>query len=287
MIGPPWRRLALFGVVTLALVETAAALRLPSRVASDADWAAAASELRADFRDGDLIVFAPAWVDPIGRSHLGDLMPVDMVARADDSRYARVWELSIRGATDPAAEGRLERESRHGQVRLRLFSRPGAPAELTYDFTAHAEDARVTQCRGSCGGEAESPCFREGGAGFRCASTHPERRTLEIDYHPRRGLLVPVDGRRTTAFAFDATLGGTLVIYGGISDYYARKSASGPVRLRVLVDGTERLASEVRNEDGWRRAELTTEPGPHQVRFEISAPDPAWRSFGFHAEARR
>jgi hypothetical protein len=274
-------------VVALALVETAAALRAPSRVPAEADWAAAASEVRAGFQTGDLIVFAPTWIDPIGRSHLGDLMPVEMVARADDARYARVWELSTRGAVDPAAEGHLDREARHGLVRLRLFTRPRAPAQVSYDFTAHADEARITQRPGPGSEEAERPCLRDGDAEFRCASTRVERRTLEIDYRPRRGLLIPADGRRATALTFDATLGKTLVVYGGISDYYARKSASGSVRFRVVVDGTERLATDIRNEDGWRRMELETQAGAHQVRFEVSAPDPAWRSFGFHAEARQ
>ena len=66
-----------------------------------ADWDAAAAEVRAGFQPGDLIVFAPAWSDAVGRLHLGDLIPPEMAARADESGYRRVWEVSIRGARAP------------------------------------------------------------------------------------------------------------------------------------------------------------------------------------------
>ncbi len=64
----------------------------------DDAWARAAKVVRDAYRPGDLIVFAPSWVDPTGRMHLGDLIPIEMAARMDDARYGRIWELSIRGA---------------------------------------------------------------------------------------------------------------------------------------------------------------------------------------------
>ena len=62
------------GLTLLSAVETATALTAHLRVASEADWNDAADEVRDGFQPGDLIVFAPAWVDPVGRSHLGDLV---------------------------------------------------------------------------------------------------------------------------------------------------------------------------------------------------------------------
>ena len=85
-------------------------------------------------------------------------------------------------------------------------------------------------------------------------------------------------------------LGDTLVVYAGLHDYYARKSADGLVDFSVDVDGVEKL----------RRASATTTAGAastldtralagtrHTVTFRVSAANPAWRNFGFHAEARR
>ncbi|MBV8760695.1 MAG: hypothetical protein JO257_25605, partial [Deltaproteobacteria bacterium] len=85
-------------LVLVSLWETVAARRDATSVPDDAAWTAAEHVVRADYRPGDLIVFAPPWVDPVGRLHLGDLIPVEMAARMDDARYGRIWELSIRGA---------------------------------------------------------------------------------------------------------------------------------------------------------------------------------------------
>ena len=74
-------------------------------VPDDAAWGAAAARVRAQHQPGELIVFAPGWVEPVGYLHLGDLVPVEMAARLDAARYPVIWELSIRGARAPATRG--------------------------------------------------------------------------------------------------------------------------------------------------------------------------------------
>jgi hypothetical protein len=278
---------ALLAVV--AAVETAAALSAGARVAPAVDWDAAAAEVRAGLEPGDLIAFAPRWADQVGRAHLGDVIPVEMAARADADRYARVWEVSIRDArADETRGARLVRESRHGRVRVALYEK--AAASVVYDLTSHAEEARVTQTMGD-GPGPEAPCYHDLGSGFRCAGSRVERRTLEIDYQPRRGILTPADGPRTTHVAFgEVPLGASLVVYAGIHDYYARKSADGRVDFRVFIDGRAQLETTIGNADQWRRFEIDTAAlagTRHQLRFDVYARDPASRSLGFHAEARR
>ena len=115
-------------VALLALVETGAALTARARVATDGDWEAAAAEVRAGFTPGDVIAFAPAWEDQVGRAHLGDLVTVEMAGRSDVDRYARVWEVSIRGARSPDTAGaRLVRATQHGCVRVGLYERAAVP----------------------------------------------------------------------------------------------------------------------------------------------------------------
>ncbi|MCU1281480.1 MAG: hypothetical protein JWM53_5026, partial [bacterium] len=150
-------------IALLALVETGAALTAHARVATSADWDAAAAEVRAGFGAGDVIAFAPAWVDQIGRAHLGDLVTVEMAGRSDVDRYARVWEVSIRGAHSPDTAGaRLAHETQHGRVRVALYEKAAAP--IVYDFTAHAGDARVMR--------GDVPCFGDPTSGWRCGSQH-------------------------------------------------------------------------------------------------------------------
>ncbi len=271
----------------LATWESAAALYAPERVARDADWDAAADEVRANFRDGDLIVFAPAWVDQIGREHLGDKISVEMAGHADTDRYARIWEVSIRGAraADTAGLTRAQLHE-HGKVAVALYEKKAAT--VLYDFTSHAGEARVTDATKS--GSDERPCFAERPPGFRCAGVRVEPRTLEVDYQPRRGILTPALLGRVIALEFpDVPLGAQLVGYTGLHDYYSRKNSDGPVDFRVLVDGREMFKWRHHNADNWRRFTVDTGAlagGRHTVRFEVSAPDPAWRTFGFHAEAR-
>jgi hypothetical protein len=242
----------------LALVETAQALLGPRRVASEADWRAAAEEVRGKLQTGDLIVFAPYWADQTGRSFLGDVMPAEMAAHADTDRYARIWEVSIRGARNEETKGLARvRETTHGRVRVALYEKP--TAEVLYDFSSHFATAHVI-------------------------SGHVEPRTLEVDYRPRRGLLAPSPA--SIEFS-DVPLGGKLVGYTGLHDYFSRKNSDTPVDFIVFIDGAEKLRIKHRNEDNWRRFEIKTDGGTHTVRFEVNAANPAWRTFGFHAESRK
>jgi hypothetical protein len=292
--GKRWPLLFAALLLALVVIETGVAVLARYRVAGEADWQAAAATVRAGFRPGDLIVFAPVWMDQVGRSYLGDLMPIEMVARSDADHYGRIWEVSIRGARAPETAGaQREFEHDHGLVRVaRWKNPPPAPVTVRYDFTAHLAEALVTQLPVDGRGD-ERPCFqepRDGDAGFGCASTHVGRRTLEIDYRPRRGVLVPVDQRLVTRLEYSAVpLGSTLVGYTGLHDYYARKNADGPVDFAVFIDDQPVHRGRTGNADAWKRFAIDTSRlagAPHRVRFEVSAPAPAWRNFGFHVEAR-
>src|SRR3954449_12306080 len=85
-------------LVAVAIWEIVASIRDAGAVPGDDAWAEAAGAVRAEYRPGDLIVFAPSWVDPVGRMHLGDLISLEAAGRMDAARYPRIWELSIRGA---------------------------------------------------------------------------------------------------------------------------------------------------------------------------------------------
>src|SRR6185436_16136692 len=97
------------------------------------------------FRPGeDLIVFAPDWIDPVGRLHLGDLISIDDAARMDAARYRRIWELSIRGARSPETSGLSPAESRdEGGVRVRRYDRGPGPLAPLAELRALLPAARV------------------------------------------------------------------------------------------------------------------------------------------------
>jgi hypothetical protein len=128
--------LALWEILTLAHVKSAA----PEEV----DWRSAAAFVRADFETGqDLVVFAPDWVDPVGRQWLGDLLTLADLGRMDAARYARIWEVSVRGAASGETHGAPVEAREFGAVRVRRFEqKPAAvswavPSEGDLQEVAH------------------------------------------------------------------------------------------------------------------------------------------------------
>jgi hypothetical protein len=277
-------------LVALALLEAGVALTAPLRTPSAAEWQRAAAFVRAEQRPGDLVLFAPAWVDPIGRLHLGDVISIAEEARMDAARYGRLLEVSVRGGRAPetrAAGVRRVRRERFGRVTVTLYEQPRA--EVVYDFLERWREARVSRWRGD---RQEALCTL-GGDKIQCPGVghnHVALRVLEPDYSARRCLYVQPVERAQVRLTFAATLGRTLAVRTGLHDYHQRKIANGRVLLRVLVDGREVGQTWQGSGDGWKPLTIDTaaqDGQAHDVTFEISSPNPYARHFCFAAEARR
>ena len=85
-------------LLAVSLWEAWAARADATDVPDATAWAAAEKRVRAEFRAGDLIEDEPAWIDPLVRERLGDLMPVRDVARMDEAKYVRIWRVARRGS---------------------------------------------------------------------------------------------------------------------------------------------------------------------------------------------
>jgi hypothetical protein len=272
-------------VIAVALLESALGLIQPRLVASDADWRAATEHVRAQLAADDLVVFAPRWIDPTGRMYLGDRMPVEMVARADAEPYARIWELSVHGArAEETAALPMKEERAFGRVTVRRYDQPAK--KVLRDLTSAFADARLTISPREA--DDESPCTADGKA-RRCGGSKIEPRVLEIDYRPRRGILVPAQNGQRISIVFSDVPGGQLVGYVGLHDYYARKNGDGLATLRVRAETSavvRPVRTPAREGEGWQRFELELGPGTHTVRFEIEGQG-SNRLVGFHAEVRQ
>ena len=291
-IGAGRQRLLLGAAVVvslLAVVETTVALVAPSRAPTDADWAAAAAAVRAGFRPGDLIVAAPAWADPILRVQLGDLIPPEVAARMDDDRFARVWEVSQRGAQAPMSPGGTTTvDERFGRLRVRLRERP---AEMvTYDFVARWADAHVSR-RDPSG--AVVACTS---AGDRIVCPAPgnnslHRQLVEVDQKLREALLIePVAGAAVVIEFPAVPLGRALVIATGLHDTWMRKAARGTVEARFTVGDQTTELPVTSDDSGWTRTRIDTSARAGQtaaVKLELTSAAPYDRFFAFAAEARR
>jgi hypothetical protein len=270
---PGWRRigLGLGPALVLALValwELVAVGRAGADVPDDAAWAAAAAAVRAAHHDGDLIVFAPRWIDPVGRLHLGDLIPLAMAGRMDAARYGTIWELSIRGARAPETAGLTAASTEaHGGVVVRRFVRE--PAVVLTDFVEAAPRAE-TEGRRTSG---------------------PKVLLTEVGFEPHRCVQVepPPDGTVKVVFR-GARLGKELVGHVGLADVFKRRDVRDPGQLELLVDGASAAKVRFGVDDGWVRFAAPTRPTEAaEVVFAVTALGPRARDrlICFAAEARQ
>ena len=269
----------------LALVETGNAIVAPLRAPSGKDWMAAATQVRAEFRPGDLIVAAPAWADPLMRLKLGDLVPQNVAGRMDSGRYGRIWEISQRGARAADTAGALVAEStRLGGLTLRRWQKPAA--QVTFDFLAEWRKARMAVLRPD---GVEGPCTL-GGDRFQCPGAALGPELLEVDTTLRNGLAVdPVEGVTLRLEFAEVPLGRELVVATGLHNVWLRKSGDGKVRLRVLAGDRELGTATASSASGWALSRFDTSAVAGQtakVRFEITVDKSHARHFGFAAEAR-
>ena len=248
-------------LVAIALWEVCAARRDASSVPGDAAWYAAAQRVRTGYRAGDLIVFAPEWVDPVGRMQLGDLMPLGMVARMDAARYQRIWELSIREARSPDTAGLapVATEELDG-VTVRRYER--APAVVVSDVLDQLAAATSDGAR-------------------------PTLELAEVGFAPHRCLQVSPPPKAPLRITFpQLALGHTLVGYVGIADVFTRRDVRSPGRLEVEIAGKVIASAEAGVDDGWVRFAAATTPGATDVVVVLHASD-ANRRICFAAEARQ
>jgi hypothetical protein len=247
-------------IALVAVWEIIAIGRAGSDVPGADDWERASAAVRAQHRHGDLIVFAPRWIDPVGRLHLGDLIPVEMAARMDAARYGRIWELSIRAGRAAETRGLEPVSVEHfGELTVRRFERE--PAVVLTDFLADAAP----------------------GAGARVE-------LQEVGFEPHRCILArPAPGATIEVRFPKAVLGSRLVGYVGLADVFTLRDDREPGQLAVSIDGTEVARVSAGIDDGWVRFEVATTPSPAaQVVFRASAgPRARKRLICFAAEARR
>ena len=234
---------------------------------SDAEWAAAAAVVRDDWKAGDLVVFAPEWIEPVGRRELGQLLRIDDAARADADGYAVVWELSIRGARATETRGReLERSETVGPISVRKWI--GKPATVVTDF----RDLLSATIEGS-------------------AARRPALSLQEVGFTPRRCVMTVPQPNKTVVIRYPTVvLGSRLVGHVGLADVFTRRDIRDPGRIDVEVDGHSVFARDVGVEDGWVRFELETEPSPASevvVRLRAIGAAARDRRLCFSLEARK
>jgi hypothetical protein len=229
-------------LVVVSLWEVCATRRDAAAVPGDDAWERAAKIVRAAFRPGDLIVFAPGWEDPVGRLHLGDLMSIEMAARDDAAPYARIWELSTRGAHASEVDGLALVEERADEVTVRRYEQ--TPAQIVSDLRDHVV----------------APATLE---------------LAEVGFAPHRCLQVTPQPGKEVPLAFPQTqLGTKLVGYVGLADVFTRRDIRAPGHLVVKIGGAEVARVDPGVDDGWVGFSIPTTPGVADIVVTASADAP-------------
>jgi hypothetical protein len=228
--------IAAAALVVLAAWEIGVLVQARASAPADDDWRAAAAHVGAAAPSDALILFAPPWIDPVGRRWLGSRITIDHAARMDAARYAQIWVVSARGATPPEVAGAAPASDQaFGALRVRAFHR--AAPRVTWDLRG---DARVH----------------------------------EVDFAPRKGILLEIrDPRAERRRAYRAApLGEELQVYAGLAGYERRSRNRAAAVVRVLVDGGEVSRASIDNDSGWTALPVAAiVPGPHDVEFVVSS----------------
>jgi hypothetical protein len=302
-----WKTWAFSLVPAIGLLELCAHAVQTCSVVPARDWQAARAYVAAQAKPQDLIAFAPRWADPLGREYFGsDLATIEREARADESRFPRAFEVSIRGAYSPALEGwkRLDRRS-FGGVSVTAWENPTFQPVLD-DFVQDVDPQRLRVSVAQGDHEAECafgrPGIQSGSLGFGPAI--PAVRFVcpggtfvgvsvvaDVEYYPRRCIYAPPPGGNAVLrlrFA-GVHMGRSLTGHHGLYVESERSGGRAPVTLSVRA-GDSALGQVVhRDREGWKPFEFDTSAlaGTNaDVVFEISVSNPDQRKYCFEAITR-
>jgi hypothetical protein len=299
------RRYAFLAIPAVALLElTAHVVQATARIPAQ-DWAAARDAVKSGAGPDDLVAFSPRWVDPLGREYFKDLATIDREARADDARFPRAFEVSIRGKHLDELDGwKIESKQRFGPITVTTLDNP-SPVKIIDDLVAHTvgSRARVALLDGDkeldCRWMHGSPQTGQIGFGpglpadrFVCPRSAFVATSVvqATDYRPHRCIYAPpVGGSSVIRIQFaDVEFGRALHGYQAIS-WDAARFDSPPVTL--VWKSQERILARLveRDGDGWKPFEIDTSDLAGQrgdLIAEVSAPSSSHRQYCFQADTR-
>ena len=256
-------------VPVLGVAELVAHVAFSRRAPRVEEWRELAEPVRRLKRPNDIVVVAPAWAEPIARHAFGDAaFPLDQIARADASSYARALEVSALGArAEETRAWRVASEERRGRFTLRVLENP-APVTPKYRFIDHVSasdltvvivtDDRETPCpfsdraqvtAGGLHGHVTFPRER-----FRCPGGESSFVGVTViddqEYLPRRCIWAhpPERGALRLRFA-NVPLGRSLRAWAGLSYFLFRDGLGEPVT--IAFHGGGRSLGEHRHRDEW------------------------------------
>jgi len=304
--GATWFSLLIPLIPLVAVVELGLHVKQTTTdVVPQTDWVQARDAIKADVRPDDLVTFAPFWTDPLGRRTFGDgLASMKREGRSDVTRFARAFEVSIRGAHDDAlASWKKISERQTGGVTVTLLANP-APVQVIDDLLDFIPD-RLAVSRIDAAGE--SPCaFQHGvSAGgstvvpqglltpadrFVCTGGHAGIAVLHgADHHAHLCLFAtPLQGAKLRLRFKDVTFGPELVGHSGVQ-WMAERNPT-PERISVTFHAFDHLLGTHAHKvgAGWTAFDIpTAELDGKKGDLVADIAPSGQRQFCFEATTRR
>lgn len=273
------------------------------------DWQRIEGDVAPLYRPADLVTIAPHWADPLLRQVLGDrMMPIDVLARADDDAIGRVIELSFGGARPQTFATWPEIERRQsGPFTIRVLDNPHRetprmrlierirPGSLRV-FEGPSGDPKICSYtsigRVTAGGLGGNPTFVA--QRFACPSGEPHLVAVttidDQDFAPRRCIWAhPSAAGPMTLIFRDVWLGDKLVGHAGLPWLLSRDGAGTALHLDARFEGNSIGKVVVVDTDGWIRFEWPTvkyRDKRGELELVISSEQAQNRRFCFTLESR-
>ena len=273
-------------------------------VVESSDWHAAESLVSEQWRDGDTIAVAPAWLDASLRQHLTGRIGLADAGRSDLALAERLWVLSARGRASPWAPLRPpDFEEQAGAFLVQRWDL--GPSPVRYDLTGNIEQAEVFRGDRRCTWQRRSAA----GGGLGQGIMNPAERHFcgpeawlfvgesvveDLELQPRHCIWQhpPPPGETIRTVYRNIPLGERVVLDAGIYYEHERMREHGPVSVRVLVGDVAIGTLTHQDGDGWERIEapvpeaLRASGARGDVTIEVSSPNPFMRTLCWQATTR-
>lgn len=276
-----------------------------SDVVPESDWTAAREIVEAELRPDDLILFEPYWTDPLGRRTFGELATMKRSGRSDERRFARAFEVSIRGAHAPDLASWKELEAtKVGAITVTLLENPSF-TKVIDDTLDLVSPERLSVARVDDG--VEQPCTFQRGASqggstvvpqgllvpadkFVCQGGHVGVAVLHgIDHHPHVCIYAtPMQGASLRMKFSNVTFGSSLHGHSGIQWVVERTPA--PDKVAITFSAFDRWIGTHHHKigAGWVGFELpTVELDGKKGDLVAEIAPSSQRQFCFEATTRR
>ncbi len=244
-------------------------------VERDDDWFRARDYVASHAGPEDLVAFAPAWADPLGRRYFGrDIATVEREARPDETRFPRAFEVSLRGAhLSSVAQWRRQETTRFGGVTVTVLQNPD-PVLVLEDLVSMVNPSRMRASRVDGSREVDCPfghgAIESGGLGYGPAVGSSrfvcpgggfvtESVVADLDYRPHRCIYAPPVGGMLRLRFIGVRFGRFLHGHHGLYVEAERGGSGAPVTIAFKVGDSNLGSVSHRDGDGWKPFELGTE----------------------------